>query len=357
MSTINSLILNSPFSLLTSYGLCGINIALALAQEKIDVQAIPIGNRADWGQNHALQPLLDRGQFFSPHARCIRLYHEFDLASHYGDGWHVGFPIFEKTAFNKQEIHQLNSVDSLFVCTEWAKGVIEDNGIKPYVNVVNLGVDLSVFRPAKPVDGPFRFFYPGKFEIRKSHDIVMEIFERAFTKDDNIEIYFLPFNRFLSEEENKEWSNYLLSSPLRDKIKIIGHLETNEQVASLYNYVDCVVSFSKAEGFNLPLLEGLACGKQVVATNYSAHTEFLTNDNGYLVDVDGLEPMLDEKWFHNPESNWALIGEKCKNGLTEALREVYKGGKRVNEKGIETSKKFTWQNSAKQIISHLKLNT
>ncbi len=343
-----SIILNGVITPKTSYGICTTNIILALERAGINVQAIPIGN-PEWLESQNLLPSLEKGQFFTD-SPCIRLFHEFDLSTHHGKGLHIGFPIFEKTNFSYQEIHQLNSVDALFVCTKWAKQMIEDNGITKPVHVVNLGVDQTIFKPTQPSNGPFRFFFPGKFEIRKGFDIVVELFERAFTVHDDIEILFLPFNRFIGEE-NKQWCDFLMSSSLASKTRIYNYVDTPEQVAEIYEASDCIVSFSRAEGWNLPLLEGLSCGKQIVATNYSAHTEYLTRENSYLVDVDGLEPALDGKWFTRPENNWALIAEGCKSGLIDSLREAYKQGKRVNQEGIETANRFTWDNTAKQIIT------
>ena len=347
------IILNSIFSNSTSYGITGINILLALEKLGVDVMSVSISERCDYFEDQPIINSLDKGKFFDKTAPCIRLFHQFALNHHVGNGPFIGWPIFETTRFSPEEKHQLQQLDMIFVCSDWAKRIIEENGITIPTKVVPLGFNPDVFKSIKSTrDSTYRFFFPGKFEIRKSFEIVTEIFERAFTPKDDIEIIFLPTNLFIGEQ-NKEWADYLLSSKLSSKIKIISRLNTPQEVASLYNQCDCVVSFSKAEGFNLPLLEGLACGKQVIATNYSAHQQYLTNQNSFLVDVDGLENAFDGVFFDGKKGDWALIGENCKSKLTEALKTVYKNGKVINEEGIKTAEKFTWENSAKQIITHL----
>ena len=74
-----------------------------------------------------------------------------------------------------------------------------------------------------------------------------------------------------------------------------GYLKDKE-VSSLYQHpkVKGFISLTHGEGFGLPLLEAAACGLPVLATNWSAHTEFL--NLGKWAQVHGrIEPVPDEK--------------------------------------------------------------
>ena len=61
------------------------------------------------------------------------------------------------------------------------------------------------------------------------------------------------------------------------KIHLIHGNLTTDEVISLYRHpkVKCLVSLTRGEGFGLPLLEAAACGLPVIATNWSAHLDFL----------------------------------------------------------------------------------
>ena len=89
--------------------------------------------------------------------------------------------------------------------------------------------------------------------------------------------------------------------------------------------------------------------KPVIVTNYSAHTEYCTSKNSYLVDITELETAIDNKWFDGT-GNWAKIGQKEKDQIIEYMRYVFTNKINTNLDGLETAKLFTWENSAKQML-------
>jgi MFS family permease len=80
---------------------------------------------------------------------------------------------------------------------------------------------------------PKETFKPNsKWEIRKSHDVIIECFSKAFNDTDNVELWMITNNPFLNEEQEKEWLTIVQQSKLRDKIKVFPRLATQENVAS-----------------------------------------------------------------------------------------------------------------------------
>ena len=69
---------------------------------------------------------------------------------------------------------------------------------------------------------------------------------------------------------------------------------------------DCGIFPSRAEGWNLELLEMLACIKSVITTHYSAHTEFCDDVNSDLVEIKETELAYDGKWFQES----VVIGQR-----------------------------------------------
>ena len=342
----------SPINQL-GYGIAGLNIVKAISKTT-DVALWPIGEIQVTNEKDAnvCSNSIQNTSFFDCNQPCLRIWHQHDMAQFVGKGKHIGFPVFELDTFNDLELHHLRSVDELFVCSEWAKDVIKSNNIDIPVQVVPLGVDSSIFAPAKPVKKEKTvFFNCGKWEVRKGHDILIKAFNQAFSPPDNVELWMMCQNPFNSPEEEHQWE-LLYNHP---KIRIIPRVETQEQVYNIMQQVDCGVFPSRGEGWNLEALELMSCGKHVIVTDYSAHTEFCTKDNADLVTIKEKELAYDGKWFHG-HGSWAKFGNQEIDQLVHHMKNFnnkMRDDYYTNEAGINTALEFSWDNSARKILEHV----
>jgi glycosyltransferase involved in cell wall biosynthesis len=116
---------------------------------------------------------------------------------------------------------------------------------------------------------------------------------------------------------------------------------------------DCGVFPARAEGWNLELLEMMSLGKQVIATNYSAHTQFCTPNNCHLIHTAELEPAYDGVFFGNDSvGNWARLDNDQLDQLVERMRAVHKNPHEPNTTGIETAQVFSWERAARRIVDY-----
>ena len=222
------------------------------------------------------------------------------------------------------------------------------------VRVAPLGVDRDVFYDSPIEDsGKTVFLNIGKWEIRKGHDVIAEAFDRAFNEDDNVELWMMNHNPFLNETDDREWRRMYKTGRLANKIKLLERVESHAQVADIMRMADCGVFPSRAEGWNLEALEMMSCGRQVIVTDYSAHTEFCNASNSHLIDIDSLEPAFDGIWF-NGQGNWAKIGDEQIQQLSDYMRKIHEQKQLsediINLTGIETAKEFSWENTVESIV-------
>lgn len=343
------------------YGITSLNILRSLSKQT-DVAYWPIGQvQVSTEEEQAdVVAAMENTKTYDKNAPCIRIWHQNDLAQFVGKGEHIGFPIFELDSFNSVELHHLRSCDKLFVCSEWAKEVIKNNLIQCDTHVIPLGVDTSLFKPAASNHNRTIFFNCGKWEIRKGHDVLIKAFIEAFKPDDEVELWLMCENPFNTDKEDREWHSLFDYSQLymKDKIKLIPRVKTHREVYNIMRQTDCGVFPARAEGWNLEALEMLACGKQLIITDYSAHTEFCDMTNSRMLPVSGKELAFDNKWFFG-QGSWAKLDEMTKRLIIEYMREIHAdkqaGRLKMNTNGIETANKFTWDNSAKRIIECLNL--
>jgi len=120
-----------------------------------------------------------------------------------------------------------------------------------------------------------------------------------------------------------------------------------KKLYALYAVSDAYLSTSKAEGLGLPVLEAMAVGIPVVATNTGALTEVLADDRGFLMDT--------EYTFCDPWGNADRHIPSAESGAVH-LATIYEFMKMMNKIPIEVTRNarkyietLTWDIPIKQL--------
>ena len=363
----------APFNM-RSYGVVSFNVLQQLLKDGVDVTSFGIGGFEIQSkeQNDALNATYYAKRVdYDFHSPCLKIFHQNQMAEMIGKGPHYGYTFFETDPLNAQEIHHLSSLDGVFVASKWAEGIVTAaKEVHGQVVNVGAGVDRSIFHEGVNIDkdtlgqipalanlsSKTVFLSVGKWEVRKGHDVLVEAFNDAFTPKDNACLMMAAYNPFIGKE-NDEWAKTYLNSANGKNIIILPFVPNQGYLAGIMSLADAGVFPSRAEGFNLPALEMLSMGKYVIATNYSAHTEFLTPENSRLIPMDELEPANDGKWFHG-DANWGLWDHKQHASLIHWMRDVHSlkqsGRLETNLEGIKTAERFSWAAVTSKITEVIK---
>ena len=176
------------------------------------------------------------------------------------------------------------------------------------VHAVPHGVDHAVFRPG---DEPRETFvlYPARPWKHKNHLLLLQAFVDLRRE--------VPGLRLVLTGDGLE---SLHSLP--EGVDVLGYVP-REELASLYRRAACLVFPSRYEGFGLPLLEAMACGCPVAASNRGAIPE-TCGDAGVLFDPDDVHAIV--------------------NGVRDALARADE----LRERGLARAAGFTWKETARR---------
>lgn len=124
-----------------------------------------------------------------------------------------------------------------------------------------------------------------------------------------------------------------------NRIAIIDETINREEMLALIKAADCYVSLHRAEGFGLGMVEAMAFGKPVIATDYSGSTDFLTEETGYPVPYRLTKVGADEYvhaegqvWAEPSEDDCVRIMSHVFHNREEAAARARRGQLLVNER-------------------------
>ncbi len=342
----------------TSYGLVGSYFLLGMLQRGVKASLFPIGQPIPTNQNfqQAIQIALRNSQTFDIKSPSLRMFHQHSMGERVGSPA-IGFTIFELNKLKSVEIHNLSTLDLIISPTKWQDEIIKAAIPNVKTTVVPLGVDTNIFKPI-PIDRtnkPFVYVAGGKWELRKNQALLIKAFDRAFTPSDDVELHLI-CHSFLSQEIQKrgesELNECLRLMTLNNKVRVYKpEFIPFDQLARIYNFADCGVSISSAEGWGLFALEMMAVGKNLIVSNCTGHTEFVNENCGKLIDSVGMEKAQDDLFFDG-FGQWHKFDM---DQIIEALRFAYKNWRdQTNQFNIEQAKKFAWNIATDKLIKVLK---
>lgn len=238
-----------------------------------------------------------------------------------------------------------NSVKNLFLDSGWQEDKIK---------VVPLGVDWDHFKDAEPLKisglNSFKFLNVSIPHFRKNINLVVTAYYDAFSSNDDVS---LVLKTDLSKPKNyfecyvpdviKDCQKKFFGKKL-PKLHII--IDKYKDMAPLYKMSDCLVSASSFEGFGLPMLESIAAGCQVIAPRCSGQTDFLDDNNAFLLDVKKIPADKKYQYWKDIPGAHTFMPNVC--DISQKMIDVFSGKKKYYNQDLKSY--FSWQNSANKIV-------
>lgn len=271
----------------------------------------------------------------------------------------IAYNVWESTRQPEEFFNKLLEFDEVWVPSEWQRQCTIEQGADPNkVKVVPEGVDVHTFYPEtvdkleEYNDGRFKFLLMGRWDYRKSTKEIIETFLKTFSPDEPVDLVVSIDNMWGEQMDGfktteERLANYGLTDP---RIKII-HFPSREDYIKYLKTGHVFVSCARSEGWNLPLIEAMACGTPSIYSECSAQMEF-AKGKGLPVKVIGEKAANENNYGRYTMSD--LPGnyyEPDFEDLSRVMRDAYENyeehrGNSIVE-SVELRENFSWERIAK----------
>jgi glycosyltransferase involved in cell wall biosynthesis len=205
------------------------------------------------------------------------------------------------------------------------KNLINDYQMPRFkIRVVPNGVNAGTFYPISNYFHNMKdVLYVGRIDKRKGIEFLIDAVERLITDHPSIRLIVVGKGAYV-----KEVKAYIQDKAVRNHIVFLGWKDSRS-LNQLYNRATVYVMPSIVEGFGMTLLEAMACGCPVIATDSGGAVDIIQhNYNGLLVSY----------------GDAAQLAVSIDRLTTDETRR-----NRLKQNGLATIQNFSWEIIANQL--------
>ncbi len=199
------------------------------------------------------------------------------------------------------------------------------NGVSEHFRKIEDEKELKRVKDLYKLPDRFLFFL-GNTDPKKNTKGVLKAFSDYIKQTGDEDLYLVMLDYEKSELD--KLLNEIGDKELIKKIHLTGYV-INTDLPAIYNQCQLFLYPSLRESFGIPMLEAMRCGVAVITSNTSSMPEITGGTAAYIIDP------------FKPEQ------------ITEGIIKLLKDEKLRNDliqKGFEQSKKFSWENMAKDVL-------
>lgn len=214
----------------------------------------------------------------------------------------------------------------LVVASDWMKNLIQTHpfGVYfPHITKIPFGIDLSMFSPVdtnkkielrnkEGIPNNFTIFFREDPSIYKGMKFIIEAL-KLLRPELNISIITVGAKNILGEEIYERFF-----------VKEYGWVNSEEEIANLYQMADVFIMPSSAESFGVMAIESLACGIPLLIRKGTAVSELAKGGEVGVVfsDSEDLKSKIEILYF-SPDLRVTLSSKSRELALSEYSEEMY----------------------------------
>lgn len=298
---------------------------------------------------------------------------------------HAGKKILYTMIETSEKIHEdyagkLNLMDEVWVATNYGKKIFENSNVYPPIKVMPLGVDINRYNSEAGVMdfgssmNDFKFLSVFRWSYRKGYDLLLRAYLEEFDSSDNVSLLlvsravecpeavgsqkivedFQAIKNTINKSEGEFPHVALYTKPIKEK-----------DMPKVYNSCDAFSLISRGEGFGLPYCEAASTGLPIIASNCSGHTDFLNDDNSFLVSpesyvtakTNGKMARMAKLCRFYENQTFPYFGESSINLTKDHMRYVYENPDKAQKKAEKLKSliqnNYTWDMSVDRVYQRI----
>jgi glycosyltransferase involved in cell wall biosynthesis len=270
----------------------------------------------------------------------------------FGNNREILYTVCE-TEISKRWVKICNKCDIVMTASNFCKEKMIESGCRDNIHVISHTYNPEIWNSqVKPLFignlKKYNFLTVADFTPRKNCEMLIKSFLKTFEGNKNVSLtikaYFNSFDRRDQIKLVKKIRRISYESGISDErrptIYFYGEPIPENLMPRFMNSFDCLVSPHRGEGYGLTLSQMASLGKPVLSTNYSGGLDFLNEENSFLIDTNGFEPVCEEMLVINPNYEGMEWIKVDKDSLCDKLRYIYNNQDKAKKKGLIAEKEI-----------------
>ena len=255
-------------------------------------------------------------------------------------------------------ITKCNLMDEIWVSTEIERNNLIESGCVVPIQIVHQAIDTKKYeKNSNEIHKTFGFYTIGDGE-RKHIEALIIAFHREFDRNEMVELTIKTNHGQLVEHITnlkKTLCIYTNTAQYKQEKFIIGQIQ-EEDINKIHIDNDCFVMPSFGEAWCRPAMDALGFGKTPIITSNIGTTEFVNNDNGWIVDSIETPIMCQNHplpYLYTGRETWRKINILA---LQKAMREAYTNVSLRESKAAQGKldvQKYSYENIGQRLLKIL----
>jgi glycosyltransferase involved in cell wall biosynthesis len=266
---------------------------------------------------------------------------------------------FETDRIPASWVPELNRFDEVWVQCKFNLTTFAASGVNVPLRLVPNFFEVDQYSPRGerlplPIEQSFLFLSVFDMQSRKGYDLLIRAFLDEFSRSDDVALVIKIREPSASHLLESIAAGHPKPTEERPPIYIIAQMLSTPELLGLYRACSAFVLPTRGEGWGRSFFEAMLLEMPVIGTNWSGQTEYMTETNSFLVEVEQFVRIDENEIPIFTGHYWA---EPSMADLKKKMRQVFGRPDEARERGRRARRelldKFNIRSVARKVRSEI----